>query len=239
MPHIYSFFEHWFGRYEPVAGALLVALLLMAFAVSARRRLAAVSDVTVPDDRLTLRTFAELIVSGLKDLVEGTMGPHSRAFVPLFGVIFLYILANNLLGLIPGFNPPTSNVNTNLGVALVVFMLTHILGIRAQGFVGYAKHFMGPVIWLAVLMVPIELISNLVRPLSLSLRLYGNMFGDHAVLSIFTDLAKVVVPVLVLGLGTFVCFVQALVFTMLSMVYIAMAIEHHEDHKGEGGHHEA
>ncbi len=227
MPHIFSFFEHWFGAFEPVAGAVLVSLLLFLFAVKAKSALAKVDDPRIPDQSLTIRNTAELIVGTLRDFVMDTMGHDGKKFIPFFGTMFVFIFANNLLGVIPGFNPPTSNINPNAGIAIIVFLLTHYLGLKAHG-MSYLKHFMGPVAALAFLMIPIELVSHLVRPVSLSLRLYGNMTGDHAVLSIFTDLTKIGIPVIFLCVGIFISFVQAMVFTMLSMVYIGGAIAHDE-----------
>jgi len=227
MAHIYSFFEHWFGPYEHVAGTALVSIILIVFAFAARRALRQSDDPLRPESRLSVRTGAELVVGLLRDFVVSTMGEHGRKYVPLFGAIFVFIFANNVLGLIPSFNPPTANVNTNFAVALVVFALTHVIGLKVHG-VGYLKHFAGPVLFLAPLMIPIELISHVVRPISLTVRLYGNMTGDHAVIVLFTDLAKVVIPSVFLAVGLFISFVQAMVFTMLSMVYIAFAMA--EDH---------
>ena len=226
MPHIFSFFQHWFGPYEHIAGVGLASALLLGFAWMAKSALARTDDPRLPDDRLSVRTMAELVVGALRDFVIETIGEHNgRKFVPFFGALFLFIFVNNLLGVIPGFNPPTSFITTNFSLAILIFLMTHYYGVREHG-IGYLKHFMGPMMALAWLMLPIELISHLVRPVSLSLRLYGNMTGDHAVLSIFTDLTRVVIPVIFIGLGVFVSFVQALVFTMLSMVYIGGAMEH-------------
>ena len=168
-----------------------------------------------------------MIVELLKGMVVSSMGEEGEKFVPFLGAIFLYIFVNNLLGLIPGFAPATYNVNTNAAVALVVFLATHYYGFKYHK-MSYLKHFAGPIWWLAVLIIPIELISHLVRPVSLSLRLMGNMFGDHTVIEIFTHLTWLVVPVFFLILGAFVAFVQAFIFTMLSIAYISGAIE--EEH---------
>ena len=133
------------------------------------------------------------------------------------------------MGLVPGFSPPTSNFNITLGLGVASFLTYNAIGIRAQGLVNYLKHFVGPIWWLGVLMVPLELIDNLVRPLSLSLRLFGNMMGDHLVLEIFTDLTKLVVPVLFYFLGAFVSLIQAFVFTLLSVIYVSLAVGHAEE----------
>ena len=141
------------------------------------------------------------------------------------GALFIYILFSNLLGLIPGFLPPTDNLNTNVACALTVFIFYNYQGFKAHGF-AYLKHFMGPIWWLAPIMVVIEVISHLVRPASLSVRLFGNISGDHLVLGIFSSLVPIGVPVIFLFLGLFVSVIQAFVFTLLSMVYISLATAH-------------
>ena len=138
---------------------------------------------------------------------------------------FLFILLCNFIGMIPGFAPPTSNFNITLALGAVSFLAFNYYGFKAQG-VGYLKHFAGPIWWLAVLMIPLEIIGALVRPFSLGLRLFGNLFGDHLVLEIFTDLTRVAVPVVFYLLGTLVTVIQAFVFTLLSMIYIALAVHH-------------
>lgn len=227
MPHIFSYFEHLVGvNYAFLIHAALASFILLTFAFWAKSALSKVADARLPDQKFSIRNLAELVVEKLRDFVEGTIGPErGRTFVPFFGALFLYVFFNNLLGVIPGFGAATSVTTTNFSIAALVFLLTHYFGFREHG-IGYIQHFMGPVWLLAPLLFPIELISHLVRPASLTLRLYGNMTGDHVVLSIFTDLTKVIIPVIFVGLGCFISFVQALVFTMLSMVYIGGAIEH-------------
>ncbi len=213
--------------------ATLVIVVLVVFALLARRQLvaaAAAGTAMVPDDRLTLRNMAELFVGGVASLTEGVLGKAGYRYVPLFGSFFIFILIANLMGLVPGFSPPTSNFNITFGLGVASFLTYNAIGIRAQGLVNYLKHFVGPIWWLGVLMVPLELIDNLVRPLSLSLRLFGNMMGDHLVLEIFTDLTKLVVPVLFYFLGAFVSLIQAFVFTLLSVIYVSLAVGHAEEH---------
>src|SRR5262249_15604069 len=141
---------------------------------------------------------------------------------------FIYILFCNFIGLVPGFTPPTSDFDITFALGTVSFLAFNYYGLKAQG-VAYLKHFAGPIWWLAVLMVPLELIGAFVRPFSLGLRLYGNLFGDHLVLEIFIGLTKVVVPVVFYMLGTLVTVIQAFVFTLLSMIYISLAVSHHEE----------
>ncbi len=213
--------------------ATLVLVLLVAFAMVARRQLAgaeAAGRALVPDDRLTVRNMAELFVGAMVNLTEGVLGRAGHRYVPLFGSFFLFILIANLMGLVPGFAPPTSNFNVTFGLGVASFLAYNAIGIRAQGLVNYLKHFVGPIWWLGILMVPLELIDNFVRPVSLALRLFGNMTGDHLVLEIFTDLTKVIIPVVFYFLGAFVSLIQAFVFTLLSIVYVNLAVGHAEEH---------
>ena len=230
----------WFGIipglnniWPHTLGATLVSLLLLLLAWAAGRQLQAArgrGTALVPDENLTLRNAAELLVGAVHSMTEGVLGPAGRRYVPLFGTFFIFILMANLLGLVPGFNPPTDNFNITFALGMASFIGFNAIGIRSQGLVNYCKHFVGPVWWLAVLMVPLELIDNMVRPASLALRLAGNMTGDHLVISIFTDLTKVGIPVIFYFLGAFVSLVQAFVFTLLSIIYVSLAIGHGDEH---------
>jgi len=213
--------------------ATVVMALVIGFALLARRQLSAAraaGNELVPDETLTLRNMAELFVGGMTSLSDGVLGTSGRAYVPLFGSFFLFILVANLMGLVPGFSPPTSDFNITFGLGVASFLAYNAIGINSQGLVNYCKHFVGPIWWLGFLMVPLELIDNLVRPVSLSLRLFGNMTGDHLVLEIFTDLTKLVVPVVFYFLGAFVSLIQAFVFTLLTIIYVSLAV----GHGGEG-----
>ncbi|MFQ5477700.1 MAG: F0F1 ATP synthase subunit A [Candidatus Binatia bacterium] len=213
--------------------ATMVAALLVLFAWSANRRLVAArreGTELVPDEKLTIRNSAELVVGAITSMTVGVLGDAGRRYAPLFGTFFIFILMANLLGLVPGFAPPTDNFNITFGLGVASFLAYNAIGIRSQGLSNYLKHFVGPVWWLAVLMVPLEIIDNIVRPASLALRLAGNMTGDHLVLSIFTDLTKIVIPVVFYFLGAFVCLVQAFVFTLLSVIYVSLAMGHDADH---------
>jgi F-type H+-transporting ATPase subunit a len=211
------------------ATALLVASLLILGALRARRAVAASPDAVIPDGTLTVRNAFEIYVEKFSGLVEGVVGPHSGQYVPFYATLFLFILASNLIGLIPGFSPPTSNVNITLALGVTSFVMYNYWGFKAHG-IAYLKHFVGPIWWLAVLMVPLEIIDNCLRPVTLNLRLMMNMFADHLVHDIFTDLTKLVVPVVFLALGTFVSVIQAFVFTLLSLVYVALAVGGHDEH---------
>ncbi len=186
-------------------------------------------ELLIPDEKLTFRNFLELTIMFVLSLAEGIMGDHAKKYMSLFATIFIYIMFMNLLGLIPGFLPPTDKMNITVGCALVVFFATHYYGVIEHG-ISYFKHFVGPVWWMAPLMIPIEIISHLARPMSLSLRLFGNITGDHLVVGIFLGLVPFVVPSIFYGLGVFVSFMQAFIFAVLSMIYIAGAVEHEEEH---------
>lgn len=208
--------------------AILVAVLLVALSLAAFGG-KKIDELVVPEPRLTLRNLLELILSFLVGIAEDILGHHAKKYMPLLAAVFIFILFMNLLGLIPGFVPPTDQMNITVGLAVVIFLSTHFYGVREHG-IAYFKHFIGPVWWLAPIMLPIEIVSHLARPLSLSLRLFGNITGDHLVVGIFLGLVPFVVPSIFYGLGVFVSFMQAFIFTVLSMIYIAGAVAHEEEH---------
>jgi F-type H+-transporting ATPase subunit a len=166
----------------------------------------------------------EVVIEGFDNLISESMGPEGRKFFPLIATLGLYILASNLLGLIPGFESPTSNLNTTVSMAVVVFIMTHVVGIRVHGF-KYIKQFLGPIWWLTPLMLPIEIVSHLARPLSLSVRLFGNIMGEDKVLAVVVLLVPFLVPLPVFVLMIFTSFIQTIVFMLLAMMYIAGAME--------------
>lgn len=167
----------------------------------------------------------EAIVGGLEDFMVGVAGPGGRFFFPFIGTVFLYILTCNLLGLVPGFFSPTANLNTTLSLALCTFVYTHIIGFKLHGS-KYLKHFLGPVWWLAPLMLPLEVIGHFARVMSLSIRLFGNIFGKETVIGIFFLLAGLyLAPLPLLLLGILVSMIQAMVFMLLSIIYFTAAME--------------
>jgi F-type H+-transporting ATPase subunit a len=167
----------------------------------------------------------EVVVSGLEDFMVGVTGPEGRFFFPFIATLFFYILLCNLLGLVPGFFSPTANLNTTLSLAVCTFVYTHIIGFKFHG-PKYLKHFLGPVWWLAPLMLPIELIGHFARVMSLSIRLFGNIFGKETVLGIFFLLAGLyLAPLPILFLGILVSVIQSMVFMLLSIIYFAGAME--------------
>lgn len=226
--------EHysWFtllglGQYDAVFGALLVMIFLIFSAIKIKNNISK-QDSILPDERFSIRNIFEILtIDFLLDLLTGVIGSRDKAkkYFPLLGTSFFFILFSNLLGLIPGFLAPTGNFNTPVACALVVFIMYNYYGFKENG-IGYLKHFMGPMIYLAPLMIVIEVISHLVRPLSLSLRLFWNMTGDHLVLGIFTSLIPFVIPSVFIALGLFISFLQAFIFTILSAIYIALSISH-------------
>lgn len=186
-----------------------------------------------PSPKFSPANFFETVIQMLLGLMEEIIGHGAKKFLPLIGALTFVILFSNLMALIPGSAVPTSNFNTNVAMAVTVFFMYHFFGIREHGILKYLAHFMGPLegpikYIMAPLMIPIELISHFARPLSLSLRLLGNMFGDHTVFAVFMGLVALplIYPLPFLGLGLLVCVVQTLVFVMLTTVYISLAVAH-------------
>jgi F-type H+-transporting ATPase subunit a len=211
---------------EVVVGTWVVMGLLVVFGLMARRALAAAPDPTIPDEGITLRSVAEVLVEWIDGFVAGVMETHGyRDLVPFLGSLFIFILAANFFGLIPGMEPPTSYSDLTFALGTISFFFYIYQGLRANG-VHYLRSFLGPILLLAPLMLPIELADNLFRPFSLGVRLYANMFADHQVLSIFTGLLKVIFPVAFYALGAIVCVIQALIFMVLTMSYIKLAQSH-------------
>ena len=171
-----------------------------------------------------LQNLMEAAITGIENLIEETMGPKGKTYFPMLATFALFILVSNLIGLIPGLYPPTANLNTNAALALTVFVMTHIVGFKEHG-ISYLKHFMGPILALAPLIFVIEIIGHMARPLSLSLRLFGNMYGHEIVLMIFLALVPVLMPVPMMLMGVLIAFIQTFVFTLLAMIYIAGALE--------------
>ena len=173
-----------------------------------------------------MQNLFEIIVSGMEEFMIEITGEEGRWLFPIIATIFLYIAACNLIGLIPGFYPPTASLNTTLSCALTVVIFTHIIGLKYHG-VKYIKHFIGPVWWMVPLILPIELIGHLARILSLSFRLFGNMMGHELVLGILFGLAGLFfAPLPIMALCIFVALVQAFVFFLLSIMYFTGALEH-------------
>ncbi len=216
--------ESWSDQYLDVVLSSLVALALTFVALLIWRRIRHTEMSTLPEGRITLTNIMEMTIEVVLRLMSDVMGPQrARKHLPLIGPLFIYILVSNLLGVVPGFYSPTQNINTNLACALVVFFYYNYYGIREQGFRRYFRHMAGPILWLAPLIFAIEVVSHIVRPVSLSVRLLGNIAGDHMVLDIFSGLVPLLLPVVFMGLAIFIAILQAFVFTLLSIIYIQMA----------------
>jgi F-type H+-transporting ATPase subunit a len=171
-----------------------------------------------------LQSVMEAIIGGLDSLINDTMGHEGRRYFPLIATLGIFILTSNLIGIIPGFESPTANINTTACMALIVFLSTHVVGVMTHG-LKYFKQFMGPVPWLIPLMLPIEIISHISRPLSLTVRLFGNIMGEDIVLGVVLLLVPLLVPLPVFVLMIFTSVIQTLVFMLLAMMYISGALE--------------
>jgi len=214
---------------DHILGGVLVFLVLALLGVRYWLSVHTARDGgAVPPPKFGTRTLLETFADMVYGLMEGPMGAkNARRYLPLIGTLFLFILFCNLLSLIPGFLPPTATLKTNVALALLVFVLTHVFGVAAHG-PKYFKHFLGPVWWLAPLMLPIEIVSHLARPVSLSMRLLGNITADHKVPVVFFAFFPLLLPLPFLVLGVLVAVVQAVVFSLLSTIYISTAIAHEE-----------
>ncbi len=211
---------------EVLIGTWIVMGILIVFGLIARASIAGAADPLIPDEKISIRSFSEMIVEWLDGFVSEVTEMHGyRAMVPFFGCIFMFILFANFFGLIPGMEPPTGDSDLTFALGIICFAYFIYQGFASKG-MWYLKSFLGPYLPLAVLMMPIELADNLFRPFSLGIRLYANMFADHTVLSIFTGLTRLVVPLAFYALGSIVCVIQALIFVVLSMSYVRLAAGH-------------
>ena len=227
MEHPYMFFvklfellglAHFAHAYPHVVYSWVVMLLLIGLGLLASKGMTMVPT--------KMQNLFEIIVSGIEEFMVEITGDEGRWLFPIIATIFIYIFACNLIGLVPGFFPPTASLNTTLSCALVVVIFTHVIGLKYHG-VKYIKHFLGPVWWMIPIILPIELIGHVARILSLSFRLFGNMMGHELVLGILFALAGLFfAPLPIMALGIFVALVQAFVFFLLSIMYFTGAMEH-------------
>ena len=208
---------HFAHAYPHVIYSWFVILLLIIFAVLATRKIEMIPTKA--------QNFFELVISGMEEFMVDITGEEGRWFFPIIATLFIYIATSNLIGLIPGFYPPTASINTTVSCAIPVFLFTHFIGIKYHG-IKYVKHFLGPVWWLIPIILPIEVIGHLARVLSLSFRLFGNITGHELVLMILFMLAGAFfAPLPIMAMGIFVAFVQAFVFFLLSIMYFSGAME--------------
>ncbi len=227
MEHPYLFFVklfeliglgHFAHAYPHVIYSWVVMALLIVLGVIATRGIAMIPTKA--------QNIFEMVISGIEDFMVDITGEEGRWLLPIVATIFIYIFACNLIGLVPGFFPPTASLNTTLSCALTVVIFTHIIGIKYHG-AKYIKHFFGPVWWMIPIIFPIEVIGHIARILSLSFRLFGNMMGHELVLGILFALAGLFfAPLPIMALGIFVALVQAFVFFLLSIMYFTGAMEH-------------
>ncbi|MGE3608862.1 MAG: F0F1 ATP synthase subunit A [Bacteriovoracaceae bacterium] len=235
----YNFFteaSHLFHIPAHTLALIVGSLILLGTGAVYRVQVERVKNFLIPDKGITTRNLVEALGSAMYGTAKSVMGEESaKKYFSYVVFCFFFILINNLIGILPGSMSPNQNLNTTLALGLFTFIYFNFQGIRAVGFVNYMKHFAGPMPALALLIFPIEIISISVRPLSLALRLRGNMDGDHLILGIFSELVPYIVPIPFYAMGIFVGFLQAFVFTLLTMIYIGMATAHH-DH-GEHEHH--
>ncbi|MBO4351612.1 MAG: F0F1 ATP synthase subunit A [Proteobacteria bacterium] len=204
-----------------------VALTLLSMAIVAILIIASYKKFNpLPDEKLTPRTIFELVIDLVHGLLLGQIHDPKKArkYLPLVFALAIFIFFNNVFALIPGLAPATDNLNTNVGMALIVFFVSTIAGIREKGLFHVLKEMWGPIPVLGPLMFPIELISQLVRPVTLSIRLMGNMYGDHAVVAVLMSLCAPMIPAVMMCLGALVVVIQTAVFCILTVVYISMAI---------------
>jgi F-type H+-transporting ATPase subunit a len=223
---------------EALFTSIFIVLLVIVLALFVRGKVKNHDDAVIPDAKLSLRTFFELLIGYFYDSMKEMMGPkRAKRYFPLIGTCACFIFFSNFLGLIPGLKPPTSTWNITWGCALVVFLAFNYYGLKENG-LHYIKHFAGPVWWLAWLIFPLELISMLIRPATLSIRLMLNMAVDHLLLAMVTGLIAILVPLPLMVLGTLVALIQVIVFCLLSSIYITLATEdmkHHGDDHGSHG----
>jgi len=208
---------HFAHAYPHVIYSWFVIILLIVFAVLATRKIEMIPTKA--------QNFFEIVISGMEEFMVDVTGEEGRWFFPVIATVFIYIATCNLLGLVPGFYPPTASINTTAACAIPIFLFTHFIGIKYHG-IKYVKHFLGPVWWLIPIILPIEIIGHLARILSLSFRLFGNITGHELVLAILFMLAGAFfAPLPIMAMGIFVSLVQAFVFFLLSTMYFAGAME--------------
>jgi F-type H+-transporting ATPase subunit a len=212
--------EHLVPDYIVIS--LIVALLLILLLGLSSRKLS-----LVPSKR---QSVLELIIQTFEGLLVDTIGEQGKKYLPLVATVGLFILFCNLIGLVPGFMSPTSKLNVTIGCALVVFVYYHFQGIRAQGLLKYLKHLAGPIPLLAPLMIPIEIISHFSRPVSLSIRLFGNIFAEEVLIVIMASIVPFFLPLPFMAIAIFTAVIQSFVFVLLACIYIAGAVAHEEEH---------
>ncbi len=235
--NIYAPLEHAFHIPWVIQAAVLATGLLLAAGLVLRRQIVAAGGGVVPDEGITLRNVVEVLVDALASLARDVMGEEWRRYFPLVGTIFVFILVSNVMGLIPGLGGATSDVNTTTAWAIISFAVYNYVGVRKHG-VWYINQFLGPSFFsvtlfgrklhvrpLMPLFLPLELFLHAARILTLSVRLLANMFADHTVVAVWITLVPIAIPAVFMALGLLVAVLQAFVFSLLTMIYIGLAME--------------
>jgi len=221
--------------------AWLGVAVLIAFAVAGRMALERARkrqgiERYFTSDQPTVLSIAEVFTGGILLMMGDLLDKDDRRrFFPLIAGLFGYILICNIQSIFPGFAPPTDNINTNVGMALLSFLTFNLVGLSRDP-IGYLKHLAGPTVFLAWFMFPLEVLSLCIRPLSLTIRLTANLFGDHLVFGVMSGLVPVVLPALLLVLAIVVSVIQAFVFSLLTTIYIYLALPHHEHDEHDAAH---
>jgi F-type H+-transporting ATPase subunit a len=228
---------------------ILAVLLVLVVVFVMKPRKLSVEEPTY--SQMTL----EAGILAVRNLLVDNVGPHGLKYFPVIATFGILILISNLMGLVPGLMAPSSATSVTFALGISSFVYYNAIGIKENGLVGHLKHFAGPIPWLAVLMFPIELVSNLVRPMSLGIRLFGNLFGDEQILGTIGNLATQMfaalgsatgipipagpwlLPAIIMPLSLFVAFMQTFIFVLLSIIYISEVSHHHEEHQGAEGEH--
>jgi F-type H+-transporting ATPase subunit a len=234
--NIYGPLKEHLGFEEVLQAAVLAVVLLVLGGLSVKRRVAA-GGAVVPDDGVSIRNVFEVVIEGLAGQAKATMGDSWRAYFPVVASIFFFILASNLMGMVPGVGGATTDVNTALAWALISFAVYNFVGIKQHGW-KYIYQFMGPALqvreirgktyhirWLAPIFLPLEIVLHGARVLTLTVRLVANMFSDHKVIAVWITMVPIAIPAIFMGLGLIVSVLQAFVFSLLTMIYIGMALE--------------
>lgn len=195
----------------------IVSIILVLFSILATRKMKEIPE--------GLQNIFEAIIEGIDGLVEDMLGHNAKKFFPLIATLGLFILLSNLIGLIPQFKSPTSSLNATVPFALITFFTIHFSGIKERGLKKYIHHYAGDVLWMAPIMIPIHIIGELAKPVSLSVRLFGNIMGEDIVLAVLFLLVPLIIPIAMMCLAIFTSLIQSFIFMMLTMLYIGQFIE--------------
>ncbi|HVN38731.1 MAG TPA: F0F1 ATP synthase subunit A [Myxococcota bacterium] len=227
---IFHQLEHVIGVSWVIQAAIFAALLLFGGGLLVRTRVAGSRGGLLPDEGVSVRNVLEVLVEWLAGMARDRMGSNWRRYFPVVGTVFFFVLFANLIGLVPGFEGATGDINTTAALAIVVWVFYTAIGIIEHGS-QYILKFMGPplgkshVHWLAPFFLILEIPLDLARILTLAVRLLANMFADHTVVAVWLSIIPIAVPALFMGLGLIVAFLQAFVFALLTMIYIGLALE--------------